>query len=112
MAKTKPPEPGHNSGLSDEDLKEIEAETRAIMKWMKDRENINAEINSSRKKIRALGINLDAWRASFTRMQMDPDDRDDFDRSRELCDEALGVPVQADLFAADEDDDGDLPDGL
>lgn len=99
---------GSNYELTAEQMREIDDLTKEFIAIEKQVTALNADKNSKRKQIRALGVNLDAWRASVTRMRMDPDDRADFDRSREICDKALGVPVQADLFAED-DDDGGLP---
>jgi uncharacterized protein (UPF0335 family) len=112
MATDTEPGEGHNFDLSPEDLKEIEQLTRNIIALEKKRDDINADINSDRKKIRALGIDLDAWKASLRRFKMDPDDRDNFDRSRELVDRALGIPVQADLFETVDEDDENLPANL
>lgn len=97
----------HNEAMSAEDMKAIEDATNKIIGLEKKRESINADINSERKKIRALGVNLDAWRASLTRLRMDEDKRAEFDRSRIVCDQALGVPVQGDLFADDEGEEGE-----
>lgn len=96
----------HNEAMSAEDMKAIEDATAAILGLEKRRESINADIASERAKIKALGVNMDAWRASFTRSKMDPDKRDEFDRSRLVCDQALGIPVQGDLFAEEEAEDG------
>lgn len=87
-----------NSELNEEALQIVRDKTAEIQKLTKDRSAINAKMNSARKAIKALGIDLDAWRASLRRKEMDPEDRNEFDRSQQECNRALGVPVQADLF--------------
>jgi uncharacterized coiled-coil DUF342 family protein len=76
-------------------LAELNAE---IDKHEGQREVINSKINAARKSIKALGIDLDAWRASRRRAKMDPEDRDSFDRAAAVCNRAFGVPIQAELF--------------
>lgn len=89
--------PDHN----DPDAKaQIADLTREIIALEKRRESVNADISSARSKIKALNVDMDAWRASKRRQEMDPDVRAEFDRSQALCNAALGVPIQADLFAA------------
>lgn len=96
----------HNEAMSAEDMKLIEDATAKVIGLEKKRESINADIASERAKIKALGINMDAWRATLARFKMDEDKRAEFDRSRIVCDQALGVPVQGDLFEDDEAEDG------
>ena len=102
--------PGHNSDLTAAEKSEIARLTREIKKMEDDRSAIGAKINSHRKQIKAFHIDLDAWRASKRRQEMDPDDRAEFDRSAAICNAALGVPMQAELFG-DVDDDDDDDDG-
>lgn len=121
------PAPKSNFDLTDEEKQTLIDETKAIRAAKKKREDINAQINASRKKIKSLGIDLDAWRASERRWEMDPDERDEFDRSHAIVNQALGIPSfayqnQADMFEEDEatvaarnaavkaSDGGDLPD--
>ena len=83
--------------------------TRSIIAGETRRADINAAINADRKAIKALGVDLDAWRASKRRLEMDPDVRKDFDRSQLICNNALGVPVQADLFGDNPEEVGGIP---
>lgn len=102
------PETLSNSELSAEDRQAVADHTKKIRLLKRDRSELNAEINSERKKIRALGIDLDAWRASERRYEMDPDERSEFDRSYDECNMALGVPAhatQADMFEEDSEDE-------
>ena len=87
-----------NSDLTAEQKQQLIDLTAEFNQLETQRENINAKMNAARKAIKALGINLDAWRASRKRQKMDPEDRDEFDRSADICNRAFGVPVQADLF--------------
>jgi hypothetical protein len=114
MAKAPPPPPqggGSNFNLSKGDLAEIEQLTREIQALEKDRKAVNDDINAARSKIKAKGINMAAYNAAKTRKEMDPDDRDNFDRSAVMCNAALGVTVQGDLFEA-ASDGGVLPSSL
>lgn len=86
--------PDHNDP---ECLAQIKDRTLNIIALKKQRESINAKINSDRKAIKALNVNMEAWAGALKRFEMDPDQREEFDRSRMLCDNALGVP-QGDLF--------------
>lgn len=91
---------GHNSDLSDDDRKELEDRSANIIRLTKQRADINAKMNADRKAIKALGIDLDAWRSAMRRKEMDPDVRAEFDRSQSICNDVFGIPVQADLFEA------------
>lgn len=106
-----PPPIGHNEA---EIREAIASRTKDIVALEAKRADINADINAHRKAIRALGIDLDAWRAAKRRKEMDPDVRAEFDRSATLVNEALGIPVQADLFAAPPagDNAGPIPSAL
>jgi hypothetical protein len=93
------------------ELREIIAtETGNIIQFEKRRSAINDDITASRSKIKALNIDMDAWRAAKRRQSLDPDVRSEFDRSATVCNAALGCPIQADLFKADEPT-GNIPDG-
>jgi uncharacterized protein (UPF0335 family) len=111
--KSAPPADGgrNNYTLSAEDLKDIEDRTKRIISLEEDRDEINADINAERKAIKAKGIDLDAWKASLKRFRMDPEQREKFDQSQANVNAALGVPIQADLFA-ETGDGGTLPAGL
>jgi len=91
---------GHNSDLSDDAKKDLEDRSANIVRLSKQRADLNAKINADRKAIKALGIDLDAWRAAMRRKEMDPDVRAEFDRSQSICNDVFGIPVQADLFEA------------
>lgn len=101
-----PPPIGDNEGFSQEQLDIIKAETTTIIQLEAQRDSVNANITAARKKIKAAGCNLDAWRAAKKRYDMDPEKRDDFDRSQVAANEALGIPLQGLLF---DNDDGGLP---
>lgn len=90
-----------NSDLSAEDKAKLVELNVDYNKLETERDNINAKMNAARKSIKALGINLDAWRASRRRQKMDPEDRDEFDRSADICNRAFGVPIQAELFESE-----------
>lgn len=103
MARTPPPPPqgaGSNFNLSKADLGKIEQWTREVQAFEADRKAVNDKINERRSSIKALGIDMTAWAAAKKRKEMDPDDRDNFDRSAAMCNAALGVTVQGDLFEA------------
>lgn len=95
--------PGHNSGLGPEEMATVATLTREINQIETKVKAMNADKNAKRKAIKAIGLDLDAWRASKRRQEMDPDDRAEFDRSHEVCNKALGVPLQAGLFDDSED---------
>ncbi|WP_422057348.1 hypothetical protein [Sphingomonas sp.] len=102
------PPPDHNDP---EQISLIRECTDKIISLEKQRASINADISAERKRIKASNIDMDAWRAAKRRREMDPDVRAEFDRSQTLCNKALGVPVQADLFANDsEAAPGEIPD--
>jgi len=101
MAKTPPPPPqggGSNFNLSKGDLAKIEQLTREVQGLESERGEVNAAINERRASIKALGIDMNAWAAAKKRKEMDPDDRDNFDRSAAMCNAALGITIQGDLF--------------
>lgn len=110
MPKDKSPPRDHNDPGDAEMKRLIAHHTDNYLTLVDQRASVNAKINSERKAIKALGnIDMDAWRASLRRKQMDPDVRAEFDRSQELCNEALGVPIQADLFGDNDDQAGENP---
>lgn len=97
--------PTHNQ-FGKEQLDVIKDTTTEIIQLETQRDLINANINSARKKIKAAGCNLDAWRAAKKRYDMDPQKRDDFDRSQVAANEALGIPLQGSLFEEPAGDGG------
>jgi outer membrane murein-binding lipoprotein Lpp len=114
MAKAPPPPPqggGSNFNLSKGDLAKIEQLTREVQALENDRAAVNADINEKRASIKALGIDMSAWAAAKRRKEMDPDDRDNFDRSAAMCNAALGITIQGDLFEP-AGDGGTLPNSL
>lgn len=109
MAEPASPGMGHNElevkaaiALACKELQELE----------KQRESINAKMNEKRKSIKANGIDLDAFKASYRRFKMDPDVRAEFDRSIALVNEALGIPAQGSLFDDDDLEQHKIPDGV
>ncbi len=110
MAKD-PPQVISNSELSEADLKKIEDAVAEMARLENERSAINADIDAERKKVIALGIPAEALRASVARSKMDPEQREAFDQGRRWVDQALGIPVQADLFANDDGDEEDAGDG-
>jgi len=108
MARSDPPPADHNEAQLRDEIKQ---RTGIIIGLEKQRSSINADITAERKAIKALNIDMDAWKASKRRAEMDPDVRAEFDRSQSVCNAALGVPVQADLFGNDDDaPTGEIPD--
>lgn len=89
---------GHNSDLSPEELNELAKLTMEIQDIEDKVSALNAGKNAKRKAIKAMRIDLDAWRAAKRRLEMDPDQRDHFDQSQATCNAALGVPIQGALF--------------
>ena len=119
MAKNPPPPPadagpGHNFSLTREQLGQVEEWTRDVQALEGRRSAINDQIAEKRGAIKALGIDMDAWRAAKRRKEMDPEDRANFDRSQAMVNAALGIPIQGDLFQAGDDapEGGNLPSGL
>jgi predicted nucleic acid-binding Zn-ribbon protein len=98
--------PDHNEAAAQRAI--IQTETAKVIALEKQRKSINDDIAAAKSTIKALNVDMDAWKASKRRQAMDPDVRAEFDRSQALCNEALGVPIQADLFGND-DDAGNLP---
>jgi uncharacterized protein (UPF0335 family) len=98
---------GHNSDLTPEQLADINRMTNEIFALENERGSINDDISSLRKQIKAIGIDMTAWAAAMKRKKMDMDQRAEFDRSQNLCNQAFGIPfIQGDLFEdVDQDDD-------
>lgn len=79
--------------LDEHELEVIREATVTITQLGNERDAINARMNSERKRIKAIGIDLDGWRASKRRLEMDPDDRAKFDHSFEQANIALRIPI-------------------
>ena len=108
MPRKKSPGKGHNSGsdMDDQEIKDaINAMTKDIIALENKRSSINADINAHRKKIKSMGVDLDAWKAQKRRAAMDEDERIEFDRSATLVANALGKPIQTDMFDQTNEDD-------
>ncbi|MES2289312.1 MAG: hypothetical protein V4530_06190 [Pseudomonadota bacterium] len=104
--KSASPPSDHNEA----ELREIIRDnTDAIVALEKQRKNINDKISEKRSEIKALNIDMDAWKAGKRRYAMDKDVRSEFDRSITVVNAALGIPVQADLFG-ENDDENPIPD--
>lgn len=84
--------------LDEEELATVRDATHAIRRLQEERDAINAEMNSERKKIKAIGVDLDGWRASKRRLEMDPDDRAKFDHSFDQANIALGIAIPKSLI--------------
>lgn len=111
MGQTQSPGIGHN----ELEVKAAIAQAcKDLQKLEKQRESINAQMNEKRKAIKAQGVDLDAFKASYRRFKMDPDVRAEFDRSIALVNEALGIPAQGSLFDDKDLDQGEgqIPSGL
>lgn len=87
--------------LDEDELSTLKEATREIRSLEVERGEINDKIAAARKRIKALGIDLDAWRASKRRLEMDPDDRTRFDHSHIQCNKALNVPIKGQLSLID-----------
>jgi hypothetical protein len=106
--KRKLPPADHNEA---EILEIIRDNTDAIISLKKQRKNINDQIAEKRSGIKALNIDMDAYAAGARRYEMDADVRHEFDRSITQVNQALGIPVQSDLFGENDDaGDGTIPD--
>jgi hypothetical protein len=83
--------------LDEDELETVRSATAEIRACEEERDAINARMNAARKRIKALGVDLDAWRASKRRLEMDPEDRTKFDHSHIQCNKALNVPLRGQL---------------
>lgn len=63
-----------------------------------DREGTNADISAIIEELEAKGVNRHAFRKALAYMDMDPQQRRNFDFAYELVRESIGLPIQADLF--------------
>lgn len=104
--KRSSPPPDHNEA----ELREIIRDrTDRIISLERQRKAINDDIGAERSAIKALNIDMDAWKAGKRRYAMDKDVRSEFDRSITVVNAALGIPVQAELFG-ENDDENPIPD--
>jgi hypothetical protein len=87
--------------ITPEMLADTEKDIKAILELETERTATNADINAIRKRIYARGISAAALAASVARFKMDTEQREQFDRSRQIVDKALGIPVQGNLFGED-----------
>ena len=76
----------------------IKAKVDKIKSLKGDREATNADISAIIEELEAKGVNRHAFRKALAYMDMDPEQRRNFDFAYELVRESIGLPVQADLF--------------
>lgn len=96
--KGKPPPRDHNEAEMHEIIK---TNTDAIIGLKKQRKAINDQIAAKKSEIKGLNIDMDAFQAGARRYEMDPDVRDEFDRSMETVNAALGIKFKSSLFDDD-----------
>ena len=90
-----PPEMGGNIT----DLKkQIKDGATKVIALKEQRSAINEDIASIRADLAALGIPRKDFDGAVKRYLMDPKDRTTSDEATAICCEALGVPVQGNLF--------------
>lgn len=88
---------GHN--LSREDMHErVKEAFSRITAGENDRASANADIESARADLERIGIPRAALAAALQYFNWDEDKRRGFDRAYGIVREALGVPVQRDMF--------------
>ena len=90
-----PPRLGGNLDVMKADIQRyiddiIQAET--------ERSVCNETISAARANIKSLGINTKGFAWALAYFKLDDDQRDNIDLSFAICREAVGLPVQADLF--------------
>jgi hypothetical protein len=100
-----PPGEGHNSRLSKEDMARVATVHVEIIQHKAKAKSENDKANALRKELKAMGIDLQAYAAATARFKMDTDQRLAFDQSVAMVNESLGIPIQADLFGDDVDDE-------
>ena len=90
---------GHNlTGLK----KNIAEGLQKLKQLRNDRSDTNAEMSAIRADLEAQGIPKKALAMAITYLNMDPEDRENFDIAYALVREAGGLPLQEDLFQAAE----------
>lgn len=75
----------------------------AVDELKNERESTNADILAQREKLKALGIDKEAFDLCSKYMGWDENKRRSFDLAYGIVRDALGVPMQADLFDSLED---------
>ena len=92
-------EPKPTIGGNLTELKEfIKAQVDAIKELKAEGATFNEDIKSIFAKMESRGISKHAARAAMQYMSWDKDQRRGFDLAYQLVREAMGLPVQADLF--------------
>lgn len=104
---------GHNSRLTPEQAATVARLHGEILSYKAQAKSMNDKANANRKEMKAMGLDLQAYSAATARAAMDVDQRMSFDMSVASINEALGIPVQGNLFGDDTDgeDDSDIPSG-
>ena len=86
---------GHN-------LTQLKADIKAtydkVLEYQNDRESCNADILAEREALAEKGIPKEAFDAVMRYLKWDEDKRRGFDTAYTIVRDALGAPVQADLF--------------
>ncbi len=95
-----PPAPEGNISKLMEDVKSAAAKVNTLSA---KRQGINDDINAIRHDMEAKGISRKAFDAALAYSNQDPEKREGFDVAYSIAREAMGVPLQGDLF------DGDKP---
>lgn len=88
---------GHNLTTVKEAIADGLKQVRSLKN---ERADVNADIQSVREKLNALGISKKAFDMALAYLDMDPDKREGFDIAYALVREVGGLPMQEDLFAA------------
>lgn len=94
------PEIGGNISQLKKDVAEA---ADKVNKKVAQRQAINDDINAIRQDMEAKGIGRKAFDAARNYSNADPEKRQGFDEAYSIAREAMGVPLQGDLF------DGDKP---
>ncbi len=89
------PTAGHNLKALNETVQNAAKRIQALKK---KREATNTEVLAIRKSVKAAGIPLKAFDHAMRAQEMDQDARNDHDTFVAICREALGIPVQGELF--------------
>lgn len=93
--KTPPPQMGGNI----EGIHERVSKARdSIIKWKKERSEINSKIKAEMEGIESLGLRKGSFRQALAYFEADADGRANLDESLLICREGMGVPVKGDQF--------------
>lgn len=76
----------------------IKAEVDKMLEAEKRRELANKDIAAAKSAIEAVGVKKKALAWAISYFKLDADQREDIDLSFAIVREAIGLPVQADLF--------------